>query len=132
MYSSEQKHISAGPHTYALNGGNNLYFHQKVFSGQMTLNAVSHTLAILVNPGVPHPVHGSEIPLDILQPNSGLQDVALVCANICQQLLNLGGCNIIIFKSFVYQSLSLSFVALVRANIGQQLFNLGGLQDCHL
>merc|ERR1712055_1033093 len=55
----------------------------------MTLNAVAHTLAIFVNPGVPHPVHGSEIPLDILQPNSRLQDVALVCANICQQLLNL-------------------------------------------
>merc|ERR550517_1840106 len=72
-----------------LNGGNNLYFHQQVFSGQMTLNAVAHALAILVNPGVPHPVHGSKIPLDILQPNSGLQDVALVCASICQQLLNL-------------------------------------------
>merc|ERR1719341_158414 len=72
-----------------LNCGNNLDFHQKVFPGQMTLNAVAHTLALLVNPGVPHPVHGSKIPLDILQPNSGLQDVALVRPNIRQQLLNL-------------------------------------------
>ena len=36
------------------NGGNDLNFHQKVFSGQMTFNAVADALALLVDPGVPH------------------------------------------------------------------------------
>merc|ERR1719500_1810439 len=72
-----------------LNCNDNLNFDQKVFSGEMALNAVAYTLALLVNPGVPHPVHGGEIPLDILQPNSCLQNLALVRPNIRQQLLNL-------------------------------------------
>ena len=38
-----------------------------------------------------YPVHGGKIPLDILQPNSCLQNLALVRPNIRQQLLNLGG-----------------------------------------
>ena len=50
-----------------------------------------------------YPIHGSEVPLDILQPNSGLQDVALVRANICQQLLNLGGCKIASYNYFLKQ-----------------------------
>ena len=41
-----------------------------------------------------YPVHGGEIPLDILQPNSCLQNLALVRPNIRQQLLNLGGGNV--------------------------------------
>ena len=41
-----------------------------------------------------YPVHGGKIPLDILQPNSCLQNLALVRPNIRQQLLNLGGGNV--------------------------------------
>ena len=42
------------PLALKLNGGNNLDFHQKIFSGKMTLNTVAHSLAVLVHPGVPH------------------------------------------------------------------------------
>ena len=37
-----------------LNCGDNLDFHQKIFSGKMALNAVAHALALLVHPCVPH------------------------------------------------------------------------------
>ena len=40
-----------------------------------------------------YPVHGGKIPLDVLQPNSCLKDLALVRPNIRQQLLNLEGGN---------------------------------------
>merc|ERR1719305_1142480 len=71
-----------------LNCCDNLDFNQKVFSGQMALNAVAYTLVLLVHPGIPHPVHGGKIPLDVLQPNSCLKNLALVRPNIRQQLLN--------------------------------------------